>query len=339
MAGCNGAANQLLLKGDFGPVQLLQAPLGGHQAAGLHELWDRRQPLRQGQLLAVDQVFKEGNVEPLHLQQLGREHRPVQGLLAGQHKAAAQLLELEAMAHGASQGRRLQHLPLNREIQPRRPGHQPPRLAAEAGQGLLQRRTQANRFLQLLGKAIAELFDEIGQQLRAAQFHRQAGGQLAGLAAATGHHAVAVEPQPAGQLTLRRRRLNAQGADVEGPFLAGAGHQPLGQQTRAQHRALHRGLQVRQLIGVITVVADQIPQVGLEQGLGVDQHQLVIAGDQVFVVAVGAAQDVQHRHGAAGVAIEALELGITGAGAMLDPFHEAVAVLAQHRQTAQRRQG
>ena len=176
MPRCNGSTNQLLLKSDFDPIQCLQTPLGGCKTAGLHEPWDRGQPLRKGQLLTVNEVFKKRNVQALHLQKLGRKHRPVEGLFAGQHKAAAQLLEFEAMGHGAAQGRRIQHLPLNREIQTRRPGHQASRLAVEAHQSLLQRRSQTYRLHQLLVKAIAQLLDEIGQPLRAAQANRQAGG-------------------------------------------------------------------------------------------------------------------------------------------------------------------
>ena len=134
------------------------------------------------------------------------------------------------MHHCVAQSRWLQHLPLNGEIQPCGPCHQAPRLAAEAIESLLQQGLQADGFLQLVGKATAQLINKIREALGAAKLHRQAGGQLTGLRQKASHHAVAVEAQPPRHGALGRWRLNAKGANVVGQFAASADHHPLGQQ-------------------------------------------------------------------------------------------------------------
>ena len=69
-----------------------------------------------------------------------------------------------------------------------------------------------------------------------------------------------------------------------------------------------------------------------------DQDQLIAAGDQVLVVAVGAAQQVQYSHSAACIGVKTGHLLLACAWAVLHPLHEAVAVAVNHPQGAQRLQ-
>ena len=131
MPCCDCSANQLLLEVDLDGIERLEPAAGGVEAAAFHELGNRLEAPWEGQLFTIDQMHKEGNIELLHLESLRLEHRPVGWLLSGQHKTAAELLELQAMGNGSAQCCRLKHLTLNCEIQSRGPSNQAPGLTAE----------------------------------------------------------------------------------------------------------------------------------------------------------------------------------------------------------------
>ena len=81
-----------------------------------------------------------------------------------------------------------------------------------------------------------------------------------------------------------------------------------------------------------------IGKVGFQKGLRVDQHQLITAGDQIFMVTIGAAEQVQQGGETAGVAVVALQLLSVGAKSVGHMLHIAVAVAGLHHEAAQGRQ-
>ena len=70
-----------------------------------------------------------------------------------------------------------------------------------------------------------------------------------------------------------------------------------------------------------------VRQVSLEEGFCIDQQQLIAMGDQIFVMAIGAAQNMQHCCETARIEVEVLERCCVAAKLVLHILHIAVVII------------